>query len=316
MKPSNLKEHTNTLLFVSFLTVFFVAVFFSSIYMLEIEYRSSVSRGQIAESPVVPPPVKIVPPDPFQNVILEAKAAYVFDVRTGKVLFAENEESQLPLASLTKVMTALVASEMPEDTVVALSGGQKWSMKELLDYTLMVSSNGGASAIASAAGALLPLTPDEEKISNTDTFIKKMNDEARLLHLAETYYLNPNGLDVDDTLSGAYGSAKDMALLFAHILKNKPALMEATTYGTLQFNSLDGAPHSAENTNILARTIPGLLASKTGYTDLAGGNLVIAFDVGPAHPVIIAVLGSSQEGRFTDVQKLVDSAVVKIGQGE
>lgn len=312
MKQLDSKQPIIVLVVVSLLTVFFVAVFFFSVYMLQ----SDRTAEKIAEVPPPPPAPKIILPDPFQDVTLEAKAAYVFDVRTEKVLFAQNEEAQLPLASLTKVMTALVASEMPDDTVVAFTGGQKWNMKELLDYTLMVSSNNGASAIAGAGGALLPLKSDGTGTGDTDTFVKKMNDEARALHLAETYYLNPNGLDVDDTLSGAYGSPKDMALLFEHILKNKPALLEATTYGSLYFNSLDGVSYSGKNTNILARTIPGLLASKTGYTDLAGGNLVIAFDVGPAHPVIVAVLGSSQEGRFTDVQKLVAASVAKIGQGE
>lgn len=311
MKQFDSKQSIAVLVFVSILTVFFVAVFFSSVYILQ----SGRTAGKVAEVPS-PLATKVRPPNPFMDVTLKAQAAYVLDVRTGKVLFAQNEESQLPLASLTKVMTAVVASGMPEDMVVVFTSGQKWGLKELLDYTLMVSSNGGASAIAGAGGALFSEKSDETGMGNTDTFIKKMNDEARVLHLAQTFYVNPNGLDVDDTLSGAYGSAKDMALLFAHVLKDKPALMEATTYGSLRFNSLDGASHSAENTNIIARTIPGLLASKTGYTDLAGGNLVIAFDAGPAHPVIVAILGSSQEGRFIDVQKLVDAAIIKIGQGE
>lgn len=313
MKLLELKEHTGALLFVSFLTVFFVAVFFSSIYI----FQMGVVSEKIAEAPAPVSAPKIILPDPFQNITLEAEAAYVLDVPTGRVLFGRNEESQLPLASLTKVMTALVASEMPDDTVIAYGGGQKWNLKELLDYTLMVSSNGGASAIAGAAeGALFDMKQKEAGLTGTDVFVQKMNEEANVLHLSQTFYLNPNGLDIDNTLSGAYGSAKDMALLFAHILKTNPALMEATTYNSLHFNSLDGVSHSALNTNIVAQTIPGLLASKTGYTDLAGGNLVIAFDAGPAHPIIVAVLGSSQNGRFTDVEKLVAASITKIGQGE
>jgi D-alanyl-D-alanine carboxypeptidase len=314
MKPFELKQYTTTLLFVSVLTVFFVAVFFSAVYVLKAGQYSPVGGEKIAE---VPAP-KTILPNPFQDVALEAQAAYVFDVRTGKVLFARNEEASLPLASLTKVMTAVVASGMPEDTVVAFTGGQKWSLKELLDYMLMVSSNDGASVIAGAGGAFLssPLRLDETETDDTDIFIKKMNEKAKTLHLAQTFYLNPNGLDVNDTLSGAYGSAKDMAFLFTYVLRVQPALMEATTYDSLHFNSLDGVSHSAENTNIVARTIPGLLASKTGYTDLAGGNLVIAFDAGPAHPIIVAVLGSTQDGRFSDVKKLVDASIKKIGQGK
>lgn len=311
---SDFKKSTTLLLFVSFFTVFFVAVFFSAVYTLSREPSSK----KIIETVLL---ARILP-NPFMGVSLEAQAAYVFDVRTGKAFFAKNEEAQLPLASLTKVMTALVASEMPDDMTVAfgnsLTGGDKWNLKELRDYTLVVSSNEGASAIAGTLGAFFKNQPNSfvGKMTDTERFVQKMNETAKALNLSETYFLNPNGLDVNDNLSGAYGSAKDMAFLFVHILKNKPALMEATAYDSFRFYSRSGASYPGENTNIIARTIPGLLASKTGYTDLAGGNLVVAFNVGPARPIIIAVLGSTEEGRFSDVEKLVHASVIKIGQGE
>lgn len=309
---SDLKQPTTVLIFVSSFSLFFVAIFFLSVSILKIEQ----AEKKITE---IPPSekAKLAPVDHFTNLALEAKAAYVLDAQTGKVLFARNEESQLPLASLTKVMTAFVASDMPEDTVVAVSDGEKWNLKKLLDYTLVVSSNDGASAIAGVGSAFFGAREKKEnktETKDTNLFIEKMNEEAQRLHLAQTFFLNPNGLDIDDTLSGAYGSAKDMALLFMHVLKNKPLLMEATAYDSLHFDSLDGIRHSAENTNIIARTIPGLLASKTGYTDLAQGNLVVAFDLGPVHPVIVAVLGSSQEGRFADVEKLVNASMYAVAQ--
>jgi D-alanyl-D-alanine carboxypeptidase len=307
---SDLKKPTGFLIFVSCLTVFFVAVFFFSIQVLK--PKPLPAEQKVAQTPQPSPVFR----NPFEHLILEGEAVYVFDARTGKTLFSKNEEASLPLASLTKVMTALVASGVSENTSVASLDGEKWNLKELLDYTLVVSSNNGASAIAGAGGALLSQKTSEPEMGDEEIFIQKMNEEARALHLAQTFYLNPSGLDVTDTLSGAYGSAKDMALLFAHILKEKPALMEATAYDSLRFRSLDGTSYAAENTNIVARTIPGLLASKTGYTNLAGGNLVIAFDAGPAHPIIVSVLGSTQEGRFTDVEKLVKASVEKIGQGE
>ncbi|MBI2120150.1 MAG: D-alanyl-D-alanine carboxypeptidase [Parcubacteria group bacterium] len=309
---SDFKKPTIILVFVSFLTVFFAVVFFSSVFMLEApkpaQEIAAVSAAKITDKKIIP--------DPFKDISIEAKAAYVFDVRTDKVLFALNEEAQLPLASLTKVMTALVASQIPEDTVISLASGEEWSLKELLEYTLVVSSNEGASAIAGSGGAVFGTNHRTTGTDGTDVFVKKMNDEARALHLAETFFLNPSGLDVDGTLSGAYGSAKDMALLFSHIAKQKPTLLEATAYDSLHFSSLSGNSHAAQNTNIIARAIPGLFASKTGYTDLAGGNLAIAFDVGPLRPVVIALLGSSQDGRFTDMGKLVEASIQKIGQGE
>jgi D-alanyl-D-alanine carboxypeptidase len=63
------------------------------------------------------------------------------------------------------------------------------------------------------------------------------------------------------------------------------------------------------NTNKAIDLLPNVIASKTGFTDLAGGNLVVAFDAGIAHPIIIAVLGSSFDGRFDDMTKLVNSTI-------
>ena len=105
-------------------------------------------------------------PDPFEKLTLEAKAVYVWDVNKKEILHARNSEAQLPLASVTKLMTALVADEiLPETTVVSInrealsSEGdtglfveEKWDLNDLLDFTLLVSSNDGASALASLAG--------------------------------------------------------------------------------------------------------------------------------------------------------------------
>ena len=73
--------------------------------------------------------------------------------------------------------------------------------------------------------------------------------------------------------------------------------------------SEDSYTHDARNTNQDTLSIPWILASKTGYTDLAGGNLVIAFDAGMMQPYIIAVLGSSKDGRFSDVNKLYKATI-------
>jgi len=304
------KHKIMTVVVVHYIAIFFACMYSPSVFLSEFVPESASSPEVSLEK------------DSFFNISLYAKSVYVLDAKTGRVLFAKNEEAQLPLASVTKVMTALVASSLDESIVVnvrkedlvvgkgGLSFGEKWSLKNLLDYTLVVSSNSGASAIAGAAGAVLAKKGE----GTEETFVREMNLTAKKLGMAQTFYLNPSGLDMDKNLAGSYGSAKDMAILFNFILKTKPMLLDSTAYDSLSFTSLDGINHRAVNTNTIARVIPGLMASKTGYTDLANGNLVIAFNAGPMNPIIIAVLGSSQEGRFSDVEKLVIASLEKIGQ--
>ncbi|MFA6158060.1 MAG: serine hydrolase [Candidatus Paceibacterota bacterium] len=260
----------------------------------------------------------------FDAVNIEAKSAYVYDTVTKKVIFDRNSDLQLPLASLTKVMTALAVSnllsdrdvvtitqsDLSEDGDTGLVPNEEWSVKDLLDFSLIVSSNDGARALASVAGAFLGPT---SSTSAVEAFVGNMNSTAKGLGLTETYFLNPSGLDASETLAGGYGSAKDMALLVDHILRNKPHLLEATSFDRLRISS-GLAAHEALNTNKAIDMIPNVIASKTGYTDLAGGNLVVAFDAGVAHPIIIAVLGSSFDGRFQDMAQLVSSTLDYLAQ--
>jgi len=248
----------------------------------------------------------------FNNLDLEATSIFVWDVREQSSIYSRNSESQLPLASLTKVAMALVAYEnAPEGLVVTIKEthlasegdnglfeNEKWTLKNLVDFSLIVSSNDGAMAIASAVGS---------EISQKDavqTFIALMNKKAKELGLTQTYFTSPSGLDKEDIIPGGSGSARDVTMLFEYILKNNPEILEATSYNSTNFSSLDGLLHEAENTNNLVQKLPGIIASKTGFTDLAGGNLVVAYELEPGHTIIISVLGSSMEGRFLDIEKL------------
>ena len=284
-------------------------------------------------------PVKVVIyKDLFENIKIEAKAAYVFDINTGSVLYEKNKNVQRPIASLAKVMTALVVSETIDErglvTVrsedIALEGnsglraGENWRLKDLLDFTLMTSSNDGASALASIAGTFPSLrdsvttatsdTALPEDMSSKEFFIKSMNDHARSLGMENTIFYNETGLDITDLRSGAYSSAHDLALLFEYIIKNEPTLLEATRKGSAEMTSTNGILHVARNTNQGVEFTSGLLASKTGYTDLAGGNLGVVFDSGLGTPIIVVVLGSSVEGRFRDAEILSEAALNTVGQ--
>lgn len=252
----------------------------------------------------------------FEDVEVEAEAVYVWDAKNRRMLYGSNIEDRRPLASLSKVMTALVAYEQLEGRSIhiadhdlmadgdsGLSVGEVWRIKDLIDFTLLVSSNDGARAIASAFGSL-----------NQDSFVTQMNIRARELGLKNMYFNNPSGLDEYDLSgSGGYGSVRDIVHLFDYILRTNPTILEVTRTDEQVFYSNFGL-HRATNTNKLVNEIPFLVASKTGYTDLAGGNLVVAIDVEPNHPVIIGVLGSSREGRFRDMEELYRATMTYIKQ--
>lgn len=261
----------------------------------------------------------------FGSLFLEATSAYVWDMKEGKVLFSKNEEVQLPLASVTKLMTALISSGLvPGGTIITIdeedikeegeSGffeGERWTLANVTDFTLMTSSNDGAHALASVIGFI---EPEQEK-SDKQLFLDEMNKRAELLGMTQTFFLSESGLDLNEKMSGAYGSAKDVAVLMASIINTNPNLLEATKYSALEIKSKEKI-YNATNTNKIAETIPGIIGSKTGFTDLAGGNLVIAFDIGIGHPIIVSVLGSSRDGRFEDVLKLVNASIEQIAAND
>jgi len=246
----------------------------------------------------------------FKDLSLEAKAAYVFDIKNNKVLYEKNANVVLPLASLTKLMTAITAADIaPRQTIVTIdpealkeygSDGlketEKWLLPNLLKYMLVVSSNDGAAAVASAFGSRID-------------FIMNMNAKARILGLSDMQFNNESGLDVDKTTAGGYGSAKSIGTLFTYAINRYRDILEPTRYPSFEVASENKTKYTARNTDIIANTIPGIIAGKTGYSDLAGGNLAVVFDANLQHPIVVVVLGSSFEGRFVDVEKLVEATL-------
>ncbi len=251
----------------------------------------------------------------FEDLNLEAKSVMVFDIVKNKELYSKNKDLPLPLASITKVMTALTAYEnIGENARIKIKNeyltptgdsnlkvGDEWKSKDLLDFTLITSSNDGAMAIASATKEI------NNGIKNTD-FIKLMNEKAKEIGMNDSKFFNEHGLDEDTEIGGAYGSTKDISTLFSYVLLNHPHLLEATKYTDLSLKSFN-EKYEAINTNDFINKIPNLIASKTGFTDLANGNLAIIFDAGLNRPIIIVVLGSSQTGRFTDTLMLIDKSI-------
>ena len=128
---------------------------------------------------------------------------------------------------------------------------------------------------------------------------------AAALDLSQTYAVNGSGLDVNTSVSGGYGSARDLAHLAGALTALSPSIAEATTQSIAKAVSEGGTSFSVKNTDPVITTIPRLLLSKTGYTDLAGGNLALVFDAGILHPIAVILLGSSKSARFTDGSALV-----------
>ena len=268
----------------------------------------------------------------FFNIFLLAKSVFVWDVNEQKAIYVKNEKESLPLASVSKVMTALVALDnmsgaehvkitadsIKQEGDSGLRSDEKWKLKDLIDFSLMSSSNDGIYAVASAVEslkndsgvkpplAIMSVNQSGKEIARQN-FIDSMNKKAEVIGLSQTNYLNETGLDISLNENGGYGSAEDMAKLFAYIIKNKPEILEATAHDKIELTSLDSISHTAQNTNEIVGAIPNLIASKTGYTDISGGNLVVAFDFGLMNPVVISVLGSTRDGRFEDMKKLVEA---------
>lgn len=247
-------------------------------------------------------------PSAFDRIPTHAEAAIVYDLATREILYAKNADAQLPLASLTKLIAVYAAvTTLTDDTPItippsvteldyprAFSVGQVMQLDDLSRLTLTASLNDGAAAIVEAVA---------KRRNRTQT--ETLADVATTLRLTQTYALNGSGLDMSDTTAGAYGSAYDMARLAGALVARAPAIAKATAYHTAEATAADGQAFSVRNTDPIVDQIPHLLLSKTGFTDLAGGNLALVFDVGIGHPVAVVVLGSSKEARFTDGAALV-----------
>ena len=256
--------------------------------------------------------------NPFEELKLSARAVYVFDLSAGRVLFRSHSEAQLPLASLAKLLTSLIALDLADDPRErvyiseealipegenGLIAGDRWEISELAAFSLLASSNDAAEALALFAQTESGLE-----------FTRLAQDFVGQLNLRQTYLLNPTGLDVSESLAGAYGSAEDVAAVLAYAFEKYPSVLSQTALAETVFRSLSGREYEVRNINQEAAKWPLVLASKTGFTDLAGGNLALIFEAGPARPIISVVLGGSAENRFTDTKLIMETVLNLLSQ--
>ena len=235
---------------------------------------------------------------------VSAAAAVVIEEPCGAVIHGYNTHARLSPASLTKIMTAIIAaehadirqtvdvtvdggalSEATDATVMGLSPGQQLSLTDLLYGLLLPSGNDAAIQIA------------EQVAGNVDHFVGMMNDKVDELDLGNTHFSNPHGLDEP----GHYTSAYDIALLGRQLLED-PDL--AFIVGTRSYQpAWDGPP--VANLNLLLGHYPGAVGVKTGYTPQAGQTIVAAAQR-DGRRFIVSVLGSADN--FADATALLDWA--------
>lgn len=241
--------------------------------------------------------------------VLQAKAAIVLDDVTGQVLWQKNPDAVVPIASITKLMTSLVAvdhitnwddsytmqgSDHVGGESFPASKGDQFTKHDLLKTTLIFSANNAAMALAHSTG----LSDDE--------FVRAMNAKAQQLGLLDTHYVEPSGLKVGDV-----STARDLALLMRTI-EHEPILLEAASQAnhqmTRQNPNQDHPVITLKTTDWLLRDHnPNVIAGKTGFTDEAG-SCFVSLDTNQAgHHIIVVVLGSPDTStRFSETQQLID----------
>lgn len=245
---------------------------------------------------------------PLENIV--AKSYVVYDIRNDKILYEKNANQVLPLASLTKVITAATAinlknrdteiiiksSLMREDEKLDLGmfEGQVWKLEDLLKYGLTISSNSSMDIIASTI------------TGSNQEFVSKMNDYVKSLGFKNFYFNSASGLDYGEIIGGK-GTAIEFAKFFAKSYEFIPDILSYTINSKINILSDHQNLYQIPNTFREADKSVGLLASKTGFTDAAGGNLAIIFNYDINRPLVIVVLGSTPDGRFDDVKKIYEA---------
>ncbi len=234
-----------------------------------------------------------------------AKAVSVYNISKNKKIYGKNDEVALPIASLAKIMSVVVAlnSYKPDDILsispeavnqagdYGLLVNEKWKVLDLAKFTLVSSANDGVYALWE---------------NNPYNFLKKVNDKARRIGMEQALFLNFTGLDIDLNKVGAFASASDVNTMAMYGWKAYPEVFSVTTLPEINLKSESGFPHNFKNTNITVQKIPNLVFSKTGYTDLAGGGLAIILKDRRGDYIAATVLGSTFEGRFSDMEKIVN----------
>lgn len=239
----------------------------------------------------------------LDGLVMDASSAISYDMTDDKLLYAKNSRSKLPIASLTKIMTAVVALETQKvseivnvtdqaatvgENSMGLTSGERLTVEELLYGLMLPSGNDAAEAIA-----------ESSKVGR-DKFIALMNKKAKDLGLSDTHFDNPSGLEGDGV---QYSTTYDLMTITKYALLIPEFTKIVSTYHY-------EIPYSTEHkyfdlyneTNLLA-SYPGVKGVKIGFTNEAGQCLVTYLDY-KGHKIIAVILNSSD--RRGEMKNLLD----------
>ena len=257
-----------------------------------------------------------------ENLEIDAKSAIsVWFNHRGeqKILFQKNASEKLPIASLTKLMTALITLEtynMDKELIITeqaikqpeekgnLRAGETLSVENLLHITLIESSNDTAYALSEGK------TVSQAEYIGKEKFVEMMNFKAKNLGLENTLFLNPTGIDEDEPENYLkhYSASQDLVKLSKYIFNDYPQIFEISTKTSYEIFNPDGTLHHfiAANTNGLLLEPEWqneIIGSKTGWTPKAQGCLLVLVEEKKGYTINI-ILGS--EDRFGEMKKLIN----------
>ena len=218
---------------------------------------------------------------PHQPVQAAGHAYAVIDAKTGRLLLGSNVDEQLPIASLTKMWTALVVIEnsdlkdvvtiseraaLSEGSSIYLEAGKTYTVETLLYGLLLRSGNDAAYALAEHVGGSI------------DGFVHLMNERAMYAGLSNTKFTNPSGLHHDEHLSSAYDTARMLQLA----MKNE-------TFKKIASTVVYKGQYSWKNKHKLLTQNNGAIAGKTGFTKVAGRTLATFFEKDKKQFVVVTL---------------------------
>ena len=252
---------------------------------------------------LLPPPGGVpVTPEPRRAPTLTAEAWILVDADSGVVLAQSNADEVRPMASVTKVMTAIVVMENAAlddveriseraaaigESEIGLVTGEVWTVDALLNALLIRSGNDAAVALA------------EHVAGSVEAFADLMNAKAADLGLENTSFRNPHGLDEE----GHHTTARELSIIALEALKY-PELRTMMATRLISFRpDPSGVARDAENTNKLLGVYPGVTGMKTGFTNRAG-RVLISLHERNGRTLVGVVMGS--EDHFADSRLLLD----------